>query len=446
MAELGAAFEYVRDVVGSWLGINEKSNKSMMDSIRLAGDLKRAEQELRDVRISGLAPMARARMEIAKLREALNDETLSNKQRLAILDQALAKEAQLADAEEYLARERFRIAKEQAAINTSDIAAIEEVANAEVNLIAVRENSFNRRRKIGKERMAIIRGELTAERAAMFATLKDAEEFVDDLDDIFSKDTTGAIDAEEQARIGRTQTALLFLQNVEQEYRDTQRRLDIEATRHRGDELTALEMERADALSKIRTEAILAGVYSDEEIAKVSASTMLEFDKKVADERMVIAKTAANSQIALQQSVNNSIANIANSLFGRFKSVAIAQAIIDAIGGASSAYKQTPGGPFVKGLAAASALASGYARVRQIRSVTPGSSSAPSSVAASTAPAMQPSFGVVDATRTASTVSSGASQRPIIVLEGEFDSEFLAIKVRQGSDSLSSRGVSVISA
>ena len=359
----------------------------IVETVKAGTQAEQMLQSLRRNENTALVEQARLTRDIANARLEAKDAELNPQERLDAINKAIELNQRLAQSERDIANQRLQAARRKLQTDTEDIELQTAVAQARAELIRVDENLSNRQRELFEQRT-------TLSRLAVADEKKDAEQRL-------------AIQRNLQESITTINTGFTS---------------SIEANRRR--DFRAFVANEADKLAEY---------------------------KKNAQNQAEIDKITAMQRIALQQSVNNSIANIANSLFGRFKSVAIAQAIIDAIGGASSAYKQTPGGVFVKGLAAASALASGYARVRQIRSVTPGSRSTPSgsqssSVAASTAPAMQPSFGVVDATRTASTVSNGASQRPIIVLEGEFDSEFLAIKVRQGSDSLSSRGVSVISA
>jgi hypothetical protein len=57
-----------------------------------------------------------------------------------------------------------------------------------------------------------------------------------------------------------------------------------------------------------------------------------------------------------------------------------------------------------------------------------------------------PTFGTVNTNQISASMGGGNMPAPVLILQGDLDSELLAIKVRQGSDQLSSRGVSVVSA
>jgi hypothetical protein len=442
MAELGAAFEYTRDLIGSFIGLNERNNRSMGETIRLARELKQAEQDLADTRIAGLAPMAKARMEISKLREQLNDENLSNAQRLAIIDQALAKEAQLADAEEYLARERFRIAKEQAALNESDRKAIEEVANAEVDLIAVRENSYNRRRELGEKRKTLALAEIATERQAAAEAVKvetelqqqlaKARAFVAPEDDVMA-----GFDGDLEAEAAKNDKLL----QASQEYFRTKQQIEIQNIRASGDEMGAILRERELSMQDIRIQAIRDGITSEDEIRQLQAAKELEYEHKLETAKTNIAKTEIANRSQLMGMAVQGAMKLGTSLFGQSKGMAIAQAIIDTYQAANVALKSAPP-PFNFALAAAN-VAAGVANVMKIKNTKPGSSSVSTSGGSSgvSVPSQStPSFGTVSA-----SITPMGQTAPTIVLTGDLDSEYLAVKVRRGNDAISSRGITVAS-
>jgi hypothetical protein len=138
---------------------------------------------------------------------------------------------------------------------------------------------------------------------------------------------------------------------------------------------------------------------------------------------------------------------IANAFFGKFKAISIAQAIVDTIGASISAFKSTNGGIFAKSLAAAAALAKGYAQVRQMSAVRPGSSarsSSGSSVASASVPASVSTTDTVISNRgaanTASSLSPFGGGQPILI-EANLDRKGLALAVRQGENQIKSEQI-----
>ena len=171
-------------------------------------------------------------------------------------------------------------------------------------------------------------------------------------------------------------------------------------------------------------------------IYKQSAAEQLEIDRLTAEQRKALTKTVYESSFA-----------IANAFFGKFKAISIAQAIVDTIGASISAFKSTNGGIFVKSLAAAAALAKGYAQVRQMSAVRPGSSarsSSGSSVASASVPASVSTTDTVISNRgaanTASSLSPFVGGQPILI-EANLDRKGLALAVRQGENQIKSEQI-----
>jgi len=446
MAELGAAFEYVRDVVGSWIGINERNNRSMGDTIRLARELKRAQQDLAETEITAIPVKAKLQTEISKLRTAIMDENVATEDKLALINEAFQKEKELTEVETYLAYERFRIAKQQLELNESDRAARTEVAEAEANLIRVEFDSANRRREMAEKRIGLINTVRAAEAKAKEEELARIAELNEARRTVVGEDATvdDTLGAEMEAEAKRTEMLL----QANADYFQARKLQEIEAVRASGNEMGAIEMERAMALQQIRIDAINAGITSEEEIRQLQAAKNLEFDKKVEDTRTAIVKAAIENRSKLMGMAVEGAMRLGKALFGESKGMAIAQALIDTYQSANVALKSAPP-PFNFALAAAN-VAAGLVNVNKIRQMKPGSSggasgssSAPS---VSVPPAPSAMFGTVDTSNISASMGGNNMPAPVLILQGDLDSELLAIRVRQGSDQLSSRGVSVVSA
>jgi hypothetical protein len=229
---------------------------------------------------------------------------------------------------------------------------------------------------------------------------------------------------------------------------ETYDRLRLENIKHlraSGDSAFLILQEQSIHLRNLDRNRLALGLADEEayqlarkNIMAETESQMTELQRKEMDNRNKLYMMGADMAIAS-----------ASAVFGETKGLAIAQTIIDTWRGAQGAFAGTPGGIFAKSLAAGVAVATGLANVRKImtttrktRSVSGGDSPSAPSVSAP----QQPTFGVVDTNQISASMGGGNMPAPVLILQGDLDSELLAIKVRQGSDQLSSRGVSVVSA
>jgi len=280
------------------------------------------------------------------------------------------------------------------------------------------------------------------EELARIAELNEARKLGDLGDDAVVDDT---LNAELEAEAKRAE--MLLQANFA--YFQARKLQEIEAVRASGNELGAIEMERQMALQQIRVDAINAGITSEEEIRQLQAVKNLEFDKTVEKTRTEILKEAIANRSKLMGMAVDGAMKLGKALFGESKGMAIAQALIDTYQSANVALKSAPP-PFNFALAAAN-VAAGIVNVNKIRSMKPGStsggsSSTPSAPSVSVPSSASTSFGTVDTNSLSASMGGANNRPPVLILQGDLDSELLAIRVRQGSDQLSSRGVSVVSA
>jgi hypothetical protein len=114
--------------------------------------------------------------------------------------------------------------------------------------------------------------------------------------------------------------------------------------------------------------------YSDLEASQMALTDMtLRHAQERADAELAIQQLLSEQQIQNIKNLASTVTIIGTALFGKSKSMAVAQAIIDTYAAANSALKSTPGGPLVKGLAVAAVIAKGLANVRTIMSTNIGS-------------------------------------------------------------------------
>jgi hypothetical protein len=187
-------------------------------------------------------------------------------------------------------------------------------------------------------------------------------------------------------------------------------------------------------------EATRAGLQA-EEMAE------LESSKRIKENEQILADAELQQRLNMAKQITSGLEAINNAFFNESKEISVAKAIIDAIAGANSAFTETKAGIFGKSAAAAAALAMGYANVKKILAVKKGTKS--TSSARMSAPKVSSSFGLVDvgtnrqpfaeAMATGATAGAG-NGTPTIVLAGEFDPAFLAVKVTMGNNQISSQG------
>ena len=138
----------------------------------------------------------------------------------------------------------------------------------------------------------------------------------------------------------------------------------------------------------------------------------------------------------------------AELIFGQTKAVQSAATIVDTLKGAQRALSENPP-PSPIGIASAAAVvAKGAIALRKINATKPGDTSVGGLGGAPNIP--KESFGLVEAnklTLPTEIASQLAGQQPqvtnTIILEGELDSEMLALKVRDGNNVISGQTVSV---
>jgi hypothetical protein len=469
VAELGAAFTYVRDAVASFIGISDENNRSMGDSIKLARDLKQAQQDLARTEIASITVKQELQTAIAQLRTAIMDENLSTEEKLALIDQALVKERQLTEVETYLAYKRAEIAQGALRLDAQSIEKQREFAEAVAAQNRVSADSANRQRELAEKRIGLINTVRQAQRTAdaeEVARLREVEaekQRVIDAEIARAEQLAGTKKGKVEAELARiaeeekakTDAELAaqavrdqMLADADKAYFDLRKAQEIEALRASGNEFGAIEMERAMALQQIRTDALAAGITSEEQIRQLQAAKNLEFDKKVEDKRTSLIRDAIANRSKLMATSVDVAMKLGKALFGDAKGIAIAGAIIDTYKAANSALDDAPF-PFNIGLAAAN-VAAGMANVNKIRNTNINSSggggaSAPATPSVPSASA-SPTFGTVNTNQISASMGGGNMPAPVLILQGDLDSELLAIRVRQGSDQLSSRGVSVVSA
>lgn len=104
--------------------------------------------------------------------------------------------------------------------------------------------------------------------------------------------------------------------------------------------------------------------------ARESGLDTLEIDRQIASEEILLQKKVAQAKVETAMTAVQQVAGIASTLFGKNKSVAVAAAIVDTIAASVKAFNEGGGWPYGL-IPMAITLATGYARVQEIRQQEP---------------------------------------------------------------------------
>jgi len=235
--QLGAVWGWASDRIGWLLGMNEKSNYSLRESIRITGELHDAEKKLEDRKIDLITVNADLEKSIAKLRRQAEDETLSHEDRIEAIDKAIKKSEEKYQNDIDVANEELRIAAQRDDLFRSEREQLEAVAQAEAKVTKAKERSEMQARQLERRRTSIInqlKVEEERRRKNIEAIREEAEAFVR-----ASKDRIKALKEEEGVALEQT----LF-----------EHRMDL--LRKQGKEEQALREEHYRALDDLHSEHI----------------------------------------------------------------------------------------------------------------------------------------------------------------------------------------------
>jgi hypothetical protein len=224
----------------------------------------------------------------------------------------------------------------------------------------------------------------------------------------------------------------------------------------RNDRVAILEAERtligidADRRIQESRESLIAQGVTDEAIILQHANIIkAQIAQQLADKELQIERAKFAQKKEMLDSSIQLAKNAGNALFGDHKAVAVAGAIMDTYSGIVGALAMKPWTP-INYVNAAAVGAAGIANVRKLLAVKKDSKSATISTTAPQTPNVGTSFGLVDVGTNANAMSvagmAGMNRgegAPTFVFTGDLDPEFMAIKVRQGNNSIAGRTVAV---
>ena len=418
-SQLSAGFGSLAHNAAVFFGIIDEEYVSITDNIKAAGELSDAQAALEVREVALIRTRARLRKESAEARLEAQDAEKSVEERQEALERAIRLEEQLGAAQVAVAKERERIAIEEAGLTHSNTEAARIEAEAYANLMQVQEQTASRMRELISMRKTL------ADQAA-----KQAADFDVELQAILE---ANLVTQSEQYVSQLNEQGAFMLAAAEQ-----------------------LLFERSEMERRYREQG-----FTEEEAAGLASIALkyreIELLNEAEQRQTDFMQQQAEAQMAIRQSVVDSVLGTAGALFEESKAVAIADTIVNTWRGAQAAFAETAGPLPVKLAAAAAAVAAGIANVRKITQTKVGDTSAQGGGTSSRAGAtpvrtvaegaMNISFGTglsrtLDdlATYVAGQQGAGSTQ-PQINVEATVDRKGIAIAVRDGNKEIESEQI-----
>jgi len=352
-----------------------------------ARQLKKDTQALEDAEIAFITTKARLTREIQEKRNAVQDELLTDKERLASINEAIALQEQLTAKEVEFANERARISQLETDMGNSTREELRKNEELQASAVEITAAGLKAQKRMLTERLTLINKLTTEEKKAIESELKAKETAAKTSQDILDKEIEAIKKANEKKRKEREKAGVDRMNELATQYQMEQ-------------EAALLNQENELQLRELQNENIFAiqrdrlQIQYEEEIKaanKIGADINV-IDKKYAVYRTEIAKAEADNKLSLYRDFAGNIAIIFGESTAIGKVAAVASATIDTYAAATKALATYP--PPFSYIAMAAAIATGLANVKKIISVKSGlpgdSSRGPTSISSS--PAAQRTF------------------------------------------------------
>ena len=385
VANVGKAFKLL--ISGDFAGAFNVMKDAVVEAVEATDDLFDAASKLNEIQIRNATQNAKLRQEMEGYKKILEDTTASEKDRLAALDEVTKRTKLLAQAqleenqaaidglEAQIKLENNEVARRDLELELAQLRADRIDQQTELNTI-----EFDAA-KVGRE---IVQQRLDQEEAA---AQKSKE-----IKDKAAADEKARKDKEAAEELERKQTLDKALQEADTEAM----LLMLETDQQRL--YAQLELDQQRDLAEL--ERLGATEEEKDKIRKVYALKTKKLDKEVSDNKEALAKAEKDAAIDIAAAGFGAIAQLAGESSAVGKAAAVAATVINTYKGAQSAYADTIGGPVIKGVAAAIAVATGLASVKKIVStkIPGGKSVSAPSVSVPQAPAFDPTASLDAAT------------------------------------------------
>lgn len=384
----------VEDVVGKTQQFIEKTKEVANEIVRegkaaaaLTAQLQRVEDRQRALNIE----RAKQNALISEAKKRATDETLSYEERRQALEEAAAAEQNLLNKEIAIAEQRLSAKQALAAQSDSDAATLDELAQLEINLANLREQSTNKQKELQDQKKSLNDQEKAALKAiADFRKQLDAELEQDERarqQKELENQRQAQLEQIDLLKASEEEKAELRLK-VEQKYQQDKEKLNEQYA----EEDRQKEIERLDTKLELQRVSNAEDLMNLQELLRQKMEVELQAADLTADEKLLIKQkyddafiTSEQELTAIQLELERQKADIAlkglevvkqiageESKVG--KAAAIGQALINTYLGVSEALKQksalpSPFDVIAKVVNVATVLTTGLLAVKQIKGV-----------------------------------------------------------------------------
>jgi hypothetical protein len=209
--------------------------------------------------------------------------------------------------------------------------------------------------------------------------------------------------------------------------------------------LEQIELDRQLRIDSLTEDFVGRGILRTQAVELAKQQITLEIDDQTAKAQMATDDKVFEHKQKLLSAYSSIVSTVGQAIFNDNKAFAVAGAVMDTYGAINRTFREfgyPKGIPF----AVAQGLA-GFANVKKILATKKGTTGGSSSAGSS--PSVGTSFGLVEtgtnqeAANFIASQQSTPSQEVNVYLQGEFDPEYLSLKVAQGNNSLSQRTVRI---
>jgi len=393
LAKVFSGEQKLKDLKGTFAGIGDEIARD----VRLAGELRGMLEQLEDKEIDLLVISAARKTEINRLRELAADQNKTEAERITLMQRA----NRLIE-EEAKDQQNVLLTKIANELGTTDLIKVQERLNQvrnEGKQITLEEiglsNSTNEDRKRVNELIAQyidLEGQASMQKKEMASQISGLlkKEMTEREKQLAEENEVIRKYYDEQYKMAEAEMlAEVELERKKIEEKEALRLAEIAKQKQWDDELAAFRAEKAfiDADNRRIAREVEMNDRFQAELDLLAREQEAEIQaalKTGADVSLITKKFAAiEKQVERekQKAKLDIVAGFAGSLAQLFgeetklgKAAAITQTVINTYKGAMSAYADTPGGPILKGIAAASAIATGIAAVRNIMKAGKGGS------------------------------------------------------------------------
>jgi len=290
---------------------------------------------------------AKLEADISELRvKALDEENLSNKERLAALDEGIKKQNEILVLNETLASQKLELIKLENTFSKTNTEGLNEEAQAEANLINVRKQNADAQRRMVSQRQTVIKQIAAAEKAGLKEKeadeVKAAEKYIDDnkkvVEQIESLKDEVITSDQERNEIKRNQELSAINESIaKEEYKEQAKKLIND------------KYDKYDKI-KVQTQKALRQQDLNDTKEMLSAAMGLFRENTIAYKAIALGKIAIDTAQAISGLTTNSETNPMNAwTFGSAGMIQFASGMIRIFANIGSAKKILSGAKFADG-------------------------------------------------------------------------------------------------